>query len=198
MNNFNWSERSIRSEKELREIVGTPHEAVVKKTISIIDDQSKNYLSLSPILFLSTSDEKGKCDVSPRGDQPGFARVADQKRLIIPEKPGNRRADSMMNILSNPQVGLVFLIPGMEDLLRINGRACIMRTADLPDEWKQEGDSSLLSIVVEVEECFIHCPRALKKSGIWKTDSWPQKEQLPSANQMFRAHLKLNGMILED
>jgi len=153
---------------------------------------------MSPILFLSTCDEEGKCDVSPRGDQPGFVHILDDKRLLIPEKPGNRRADSLLNIISNPRVGLIFLIPGMDWVLRINGHACVVKTADILEKWQYDESLPTISIAVEVEEVFVHCPRALNKSQIWNVDSWPSEEDLPSGDQMFRAHLKLNGMMLEE
>lgn len=153
---------------------------------------------MSPMLFLATCDADGKCDVSPRGDEPGFVHIIDNKHLVIHEKPGNRRADSMLNIISNPHVGLLFLIPGMEEVLRINGRACVVRTADVVANQQVNGKLPVISLAVEVEECFIHCPRALKKSHIWNVDSWPQSEDLPSMMEMFRAHLQLNGMTLEE
>lgn len=192
-NPFEWA---IRSEQELREYVGAPHKAVANKAVSVIDSQCKRFIEKSPILFLSTCDADGKCDVSPRGDHPGFVHILDEKRLLIPDRPGNRRVDSMMNIISNPQVGLLFLIPGMEWVLRINGRACVVKTAELMGSSKEE--TPVLSIAVEVEEVFVHCPRALKKSGVWKMDSWPSLEDVPSGEEMFRAHLKLNGMTLEE
>jgi PPOX class probable FMN-dependent enzyme len=151
---------------------------------------------MSPLLFLSTSNADGKCDVSPRGDQPGFVHVVDEKHLLIPDKPGNRRIDSMLNILSNPHVGLILLIPGLDWVLRMNGSACIVRTSDLVNG--NEEKLTELSIAVEVEECFIHCPRALNKSNVWKSDEWPSINDVPSPDQMFRAHLEINGMKLEE
>jgi PPOX class probable FMN-dependent enzyme len=198
MDNLNIFEHSISSESELRKFIGTPHEAVVKKSIARMDEHCRNFISMSPLLFLSTCNEEGKCDVSPRGDHPGFVYIVDDYHLIIPDRPGNRRVDSMLNILSNPHVGLVFLIPGMEEVLRINGRACVIRTADISEKLQLSGEPPLLGIGVEVEECFIHCSRALKKSNVWKVDEWPPKQNLPSATQMFHAHLKLNGMTLEE
>ncbi|WP_134698793.1 MSMEG_1061 family FMN-dependent PPOX-type flavoprotein [Ammoniphilus sp. YIM 78166] len=198
MNNNNLTAKAIRTEKELREFVGTPHEAVIRKTISIIDEHCQTFLSMSPLLFLSTSDAEGRCDVSPRGDHSGFVHVLDEKHLVIPDKPGNRRADSMLNILSNPQVGLLFLIPGMEWVLRINGSASVMRTADVLATAPADKELPALSIVVEVEECFIHCPRALNKAQIWKAESWPQAKDLPSPEEIFHGHLKLNGMTLKE
>ncbi|MEW9671478.1 MSMEG_1061 family FMN-dependent PPOX-type flavoprotein [Ammoniphilus sp. 3BR4] len=185
----NFAECSIRREEELREIVGSPHEAVIKKTITQLDDHCRRFISISPLLFLATSDEEGRGDVSPRGDEPGFVQVLNSSQLVIPERPGNRRVDSLRNILRNPHVGLIFLIPGMEEVLRINGRAYVIKG-------NEQDKASLLGIGVEVEECFIHCPRALKHSGIWNMESWPDREKLPSMMEMFREHLKINGFIL--
>lgn len=186
----NFAECSIRREEELREIVGIPHEAVIKKTITQLDDHCRTFISMSPLLFLATSDEEGRGDVSPRGDGPGFVQVLNGSQLVIPERPGNRRVDSLRNILRNPHVGLIFLIPGMEEVLRINGRAYVIKGNE-PDK------ASLLGVGVEVEECFIHCPRALKHSGIWNMESWPDREKLPSMMEMFRDHLKINGYNLD-
>ncbi|MED4600640.1 pyridoxamine 5'-phosphate oxidase family protein [Paenibacillus validus] len=191
-------ELSIRSQNELRELVGTPHQAVVKKSVAQLDERTQDFISMSPLVFISTSSAEGKCDVSPRGDQPGFVHILDERRLMIPEKPGNRRGDSMFNILSNPHAGLLFLIPGLHEVLRINGRACVVKTADVMPKWPANQEPPLLSVVVEVEECFIHCSRALNKSQIWDVDTWPSKENLPSAAEMFQAHLKINGYTLKE
>lgn len=198
MNSFNvHSGENITSAEELRVLVGAPHEAVVKKSIAQIDDHILNYISKSPLFFLSTSNAEGRCDVSPRGDSPGFVHVLDDQTLTYPELNGNRRIDSMLNIVSNPYIGMLFLIPGMEEVLRINGRASIFRKGKLLEQTQEKGITPLLTVLVKVEECFIHCPRALKSSAIWETETWLDKEQLPSRKEMFYAHLKINGMTLK-
>ncbi|MHA7966727.1 MSMEG_1061 family FMN-dependent PPOX-type flavoprotein [Paenibacillus sp. CAU 1782] len=118
------------------------------------------------MLFLSTSDDKGFCDVSPRGDMPGSVTILDEKHFVIPERPGNRRIDSMRNILLNPRVGIIFIIPGLEETLRINGKAFVIKDNEILDLMKTNDKKPLLGIGVEVEECFIHCAKAFKRSKL--------------------------------
>ncbi|WP_426452560.1 MSMEG_1061 family FMN-dependent PPOX-type flavoprotein [Paenibacillus sp. S-38] len=183
----------ITTEEELRAVVGFPHEAMVQKAVGILDDQIRRYIAMSPLFFLSTSHADGSCDVSPRGDAPGFVRVWDEKHLIFPERQGNRRADSLLNLLGNPHVGMVFIIPGMEEVLRINGRARIIRTPKVLSELQAGSQTPQLGVVVEAQACYIHCSRALKSSAIWNSGTWPKPEALPSSKEMFHAHLKING-----
>ena len=149
---------------------------------------------MSPLFFLSTSDDDGKCDVSPRGDLPNEIKILNHSQLVIPDRPGNKRVDSLRNILSNPHVGLVFVIPGLDEVLRINGKATIIKDRKILDKISETRKPPLLGIGVEVEECFIHCSRALKKSGIWNSNTWKSQEELPSSLEIFHAHLKVNGI----
>ncbi|MCL7746233.1 MSMEG_1061 family FMN-dependent PPOX-type flavoprotein [Halalkalibacter alkaliphilus] len=190
----NFAESAITTEEELRNIVGSPHKNVVNKTISVIDEHCKNFIARSPLLFLATADSKGHCDVSPRGDEPGTVLVLNDHQLVIPDRPGNKRLDSISNILSNPQIGLLFLIPGLDDVLRINGRATIIKNDDILNQMSLKGKKPLLGIGVDVEEAFIHCPRALNQSNIWNRESWEDKEALPTLMEIFHAHLKINGV----
>ncbi|MDT8859272.1 pyridoxamine 5'-phosphate oxidase family protein [Alkalihalobacillus sp. MEB130] len=190
----NFAKSAIRTEEELREIVGSPHENVANKVISIIDEQAKNFIAKSPLVFLATSDVNGHCDVSPRGDTAGTVQVLNEEQIVIPDRPGNKRVDSIMNILSNPQVGLLFLIPGLEDVLRVNGKATIISDEEILNRMSLKGKPPILGIGIDVEECFIHCPRALKQSNIWNPDSWEDKDNLPTLMEIFHAHLKINGV----
>lgn len=190
----NFVEEALRSEEEIRELVGVPHEHIVKKAIPIIDEHCRLFISKSPLLFLSTSNAEGKCDVSPRGDEPGSVKVLNENQLVIAERPGNRRADSITNILSNPHVGLVFLIPGLEEVLRINGRAYMIKNKEILSTMGVKGKEPVIGIGVEVEECFIHCPRALKASNIWNPEQWESIEDIPPLKQIFLDHLKINGI----
>lgn len=191
------AEDRITSADELRSLVGVPHETVVKKTIAQVDSHVRQYLSKSPLFFLSTANSEGKGDVSPRGDEPGFVKVLDDHHLIYPERMGNRRVDSMLNILENPQIGMIFVIPGLEEVLRINGTATLTKNAELLAQQEWRGKTLNIGVVVKVEECFIHCPRAFKQAGLWNTSSWPEKETVPSILEMFRAHLQINGVQLK-
>ncbi|WP_020615142.1 MSMEG_1061 family FMN-dependent PPOX-type flavoprotein [Paenibacillus daejeonensis] len=190
-------EDRITDPEQLRKLVGEPHEAVVKKSIAQIDSHVRDYLARSPLFFLSTTDRQGWCDVSPRGDEVGFVKVLDDRRLIYPERPGNRRVDSLLNLLDNPRLGMLSIIPGMQEVLRMNGRAHITSQEDLIAAQNFSGKTPQLAVIVEVEECFIHCPRALKTSGVWSYEDWLPKDEHPSVSEMFQAHLAINGMKLK-
>ncbi|WP_260985339.1 MSMEG_1061 family FMN-dependent PPOX-type flavoprotein [Paenibacillus xylanexedens] len=185
----------ITDAKELQSMVGEPHEHVRNKAISYVDSHVQNFVSMSPLFFLSTSDQDGNSDVSPRGDEAGFVKVLDPYRLVYPERPGNRRIDSLINILSNPGVGMLFLIPGMNEVLRINGTASITKDAEFIESMNWNGKTIGAAVIVDVEECFIHCPRAFKQAGLWDSETWTQSEELPSSTEMFRAHLQINGLL---
>ncbi|MFE8697693.1 MSMEG_1061 family FMN-dependent PPOX-type flavoprotein [Cytobacillus sp. FJAT-53684] len=191
---IDFSTEAVTSEQELREIIGIPHEYVVKKEISMLDEHCKEFISESQLFFLSTASADGKCDVAPRGDLPSKILILNNYQLVLPDRPGNKRVDSFENILSNPHVGLVFLIPGLDEVLRINGKATIIKNKDILDKMSLNGKPPLLGIGVDVEECFIHCSRALKKAGIWNQSTWQTKETLPSSLEIFHAHLKINGV----
>ncbi len=181
----------IETEAELRELLGSPSELASKKVIHHLDHHCVEFLSKTPFLVMSTADGQGFCDVSPRGDRPGFVHVLNEKQFVIPERPGNKRVDSLRNILSNPRVGLQFFIPGLGETLRVNGKACIVRDEELLEKMAVGGRKPLLGIGVDLEECFIHCAKALKRSGLWDTESWFEKELLPSAAKILFAHAKL-------
>ncbi|RSD25375.1 pyridoxamine 5'-phosphate oxidase family protein [Mesobacillus subterraneus] len=189
---------TITSFEELRTLFGEPSELAKKKVIPFIDQHARNYIAQSPFLILSTSDAKGYSDASPRGDSPGFVLSLDENRIVIPDRPGNKRMDSLKNILSNPQVGLLFLIPGMAETLRVNGKASLTREPELLARMAAGGKKPLLGIVVEVDECFIQCGKALKRSGLWSPDTWSDPETLPSGAEILAAHSKLPGTTADD
>ncbi|SEU19463.1 pyridoxamine 5'-phosphate oxidase family protein [Paenibacillus sp. NFR01] len=180
----------ITSEEEIRALLGYPSELVQKKVIGHLDEHCRNFIGLSPLFFLATSDAAGFCDVSPRGDAPGSVLVVDDHHLVIPERQGNRRIDSLRNILENPQVGMVFVIPGLKETLRINGRAFIIRDEDILARMEAKEKRPLLGIGVQVEECFIHCAKAFMRSHLWEPSSWMATEELPSVPAILAAHVK--------
>lgn len=188
---------TVETEEELRSIIGFPSELVKRKVISNIDHHCYDFISKSPFLVISTCDNYGFCDVSPRGDMPGFVRVLDNKHLIIPERPGNKRIDSMRNILLNPKVGLLFFIPGLGETLRVNGKASLVKDDDLLEKMAVKGRKPIVGIGVEVEESFIHCAKALKRSKLWETSSWANKETLPSAAKILFEHTKIPNTSVE-
>jgi uncharacterized protein len=189
---------TISTETELREVIGgLPHQLALAKDIGRLDEHCRAYIAHSPFVLLATSGADGRCDVSPKGDAPGFVLVLDERRLLIPDRPGNRRLDGMSNLLHNPHIGLIFLVPGMEETLRVNGRACIVRDAELLARCEVRGKIPTLGIGVEVEEAYIHCAKAFKRSGLWESERWPDLHDLPSAAQMLLDHTRPPGVTLE-
>ncbi|REE57494.1 hypothetical protein A8990_1533 [Paenibacillus taihuensis] len=186
----------IDSLDQLRELVGVPHEAVVKKTIDHIDDHVRSYLAKCPLFFMATANGDGQCDVSPRGDQPGFVQVLDEHTLAFPERMGNRRVDSMINLLSNPGLGMICILPGMNEVLRINGKAQMIRNEALLKSMALNGRKPNFAVKVTVEECFIHCPRALKSSDVWDAETWLSREEFPNIQRIFEDHITSNGYVI--
>lgn len=177
--------------EEFRSFIGEPSQRAANKVIPFIDEHCRDFISKSPFLSLATSNSEGQCDVSPRGDAPGFVTVLDEQHLFIPERPGNRRMDSVQNIITNPNIGLLFFIPGLGETLRINGKAYICRDPELLEKSIVNGRAPLFGIGVEVKECYVHCAKAFIRSELWNPDSWLAKEALPSAPQMLVAHTKI-------
>jgi len=174
----------VGSEAELREVLGHPSERAVLKQQARLDEHFRAFIAASPFLILGTANAAGQCDCSPKGDEPGFVRVLDETHLAIPDRIGNNRLDGMRNILDNPHVGLIFLIPGRDDTLRVNGTACIVRDDDLLDAMVVRGKRPSFAIGVEVEEAFMHCPRAFMRAALWKPAAWPDPAALPSMTRM--------------
>ena len=182
---------------EFRFAIGNPSPRATNKVISFIDEHCIDFISNSPFLSLATSNADGQCDVSPRGDAPGFVQVLNEKHLFIPERPGNRRMDSAHNIITNPNIGILFLIPGLGETLRINGKAYICRDPELLEKCMVNGKLPLFGILVEVKECYVHCAKALIRSQLWKPNSWLPKETLPSASEMLVAHTNIPNVTAE-
>jgi len=179
--------------EELREVTGQPAEMVIRKDIGRLEEVSANFIANSPFVLVATSAASGRCDVSPRGDPAGFVRVLDEHTLAIPERPGNRRADTLINIIENPHIGLIFLIPGVEDTLRVNGRASVVREPALLESMAHQGKAPSLAILVDVEECFLHCAKAFRRSGLWDVD--PLRERaVPTSGAMFREMMGLQAV----
>ena len=134
----------------------------------------------------------GKCDASPKGDFPGFVRVLDDKTLAVPDLPGNNRLDTLCNMVENPNVGLIFLIPGMNETLRVNGRVSLVQDPSLLSELAFKGKPPKLAIVVEVEQVYTHCAKAFVRSHLWENDTWIDRDGLPSFAQMLKDHIGMD------
>jgi PPOX class probable FMN-dependent enzyme len=177
-------QKIVDSEARLRAVLGRPSERALGKERARLDEHCRNFIARAPFLILGTADAAGRCDVSPKGDQPGFVTVLDETHLAIPDRIGNARLDGMRNILNNPHVGLIFLVPGREDTLRVNGRAWIVEDDEILDRMVVQGKRPPFAIGVEVEEAFMHCPRAFMRAGLWKPERWPDVNDLPSMAAM--------------
>ena len=157
---------------ELRALVGEPSARVADKVRTTLDDVDRQWLSVSPFVLIATAGADGRCDVSPKGDPPGATLVLDDHTIVIADRPGNRRVDGFLNILANPQVGLIFLVPGRGDTLRINGRARLVRDAPFFDDLVVKGHRPQLALVIDVDEVFFHCSKAFLRSKLWQPESW--------------------------
>jgi len=189
---------TIESERDLREMVGTPGDLAVRKQLPHLDKHCQAFIARSPFVLIGTVGANGAGDVSPRGDAPGFVLILDEKTLAIPERPGNRRVDTLRNIVQTSTVGLLFLIPNVEETLRVNGRACLTRDPEVLERTAAQGKQPLLAIGVEVEECFLQCAKVLKRSKLWDTSTWPDRATLPTLAQMLHDQIQPVGATVED
>ena len=174
----------IGTEEDLRARFGEVHPLAIAKTRPALDKYSRQFIAMSPFVVVSTADSSGKADLSPRGDPPGFVHVVDDKTILIPDRPGNNRLDTMANIVANPQVGCLFFIPGFEDTLRLNGRARITDDAGLLKPCTVNGKAPTVGILIAVEEVFIHCAKALKRSKLWDVTAQVPRTALASLGRM--------------
>lgn len=187
----------VSSPSQLRDIIGEPLERSLRKQIDRLDRHCRALIGASPFVLVASSDAAGRVDVSPKGDPPGFVQVLDESTLAIPDRPGNRRADTFTNVLENPRVGLIFLIPGKLETLRVNGRARIVRDEALCARMAVRGKVPQVALVVEVEEAFIHCGKCMLRSGLWDRERWRRVEDLPSQAQCLVDHGELAESVEE-
>ena len=181
MNDVRLSDdHKISTERELRALFSDPHPLAARKCRPALDRHCRDFIARSPFLCLGTQNADGTGDVSPRGDVPGFVRVIDDSTLAIPDRPGNNRLDSLSNILSNPAVGLLFIVPGFDDTLRVNGLATLNRSPDLLATMAVKDKRPKLAIIVRVSEAFMHCAKAFRRSGLWDPAARQDRSEMPS------------------
>jgi PPOX class probable FMN-dependent enzyme len=169
---------AIRSPEALREAIGAPFPGLELKNQDTLDEFASGFLALCPFLVLSTSDRAGTVDASPKGDAPGFVLVENERTLVIPDRPGNKLAYGHLNILDNPRVGVLFVIPGTPETLRVNGTAELTTDPELLEKLAARGKPAVLAIRVHVEECFFHCAKAFIRSDLWKSGTWPERQKI--------------------
>jgi len=187
-------EHVLSSVDEIRELYGFPSGVARDKVIDRLDRHCRDFIARSPFVLLSTADEEGRCDVSPRGGPPGFVEVLDEKRLVFGDAKGNKLVDSLRNIVATGRAGLLFLIPGLDETLRVNGRAYLTRDPEiLARHVVQESRPPRLAVGVEVEEAFLHCAKAFIRSDLWNPESWEGLDGLARPAQIWKDHAKLSA-----
>jgi PPOX class probable FMN-dependent enzyme len=177
----------VSDEAELRAIIGSPNETVLLKLADRLNELTQQFIERSPFLCVASVAPDGGLDVSPRGDGAGFVRILDERTLLIPERPGNRIADTLTNLLADPRVALLFLIPGVGDTFRVNGRAVITDDAELLAPSAVEGRAPKLGLLVSIEEAYTHCPKAMIRSEIWNPERHIDRSVLPSSGAILRS-----------
>jgi uncharacterized protein len=168
----------VNSIAQLRSIIGEPGELVPKKVMHSLDEMATDFIRRSPFLVLATTDEEGNLDASPKGGSPGFVAVEDEVTLAIPDRKGNKLIFGLQNIVANPHVGIIFIVPGTEETLRVNGTAELTIEPSLLERLADRGAPAHLAIRVHIHECFFHCAKAFLRSQLWHPDSWPVRQKI--------------------
>jgi len=189
---FAGFEEIITSEEDFREFVGHAKERIKAKVIDHLSDICQDFIARSPFVVVGSSDNTGRCEVSPKGDPIGFVKVLDEKHLVIPERPGNKLAATFSNLVENPFVGLMFLVPGKGETLRVTGEARIVRDRHIREDLVVNGKVPELAVVVYVEHAEIHCPKCMIRSDLWDPESWPESKDLPTVSEASKQHGNLD------
>lgn len=187
----------IDSESELRALYGAPSELSARKSLTQLDEHCRQFIARSPFLCLATAAADGSADISPRGDAPGFVRVLDDRTLLIPDRLGNNRIDSLRNVLQNPHVGLLFLVPGVDETLRVNGVARIVLRSEWLDACAVNGKFPKTGLLIEVREAFLQCAKALIRSRLWSDDYRVARDQLPTLGKILVDQIGLATPVAE-
>ena len=181
----------VETREELRALYRQPGEAAVRKEMRSLDAHSKSFLARSPFVLIGSQDRAGNGDVTPKGDRPGFVAVLDDATIAIPDRPGNNRLDTWENLIENPAVGLLFLIPGMDETLRINGEGRLTADDGLRERLAVDGKPPVTVLVVRIRAVYMHCAKAFMRSQLWKPETWPDRAGMPTLGQMLRDQLAL-------
>ncbi|MDQ6437058.1 pyridoxamine 5'-phosphate oxidase family protein [Mesorhizobium sp. LHD-90] len=181
----------ITTREQLRQQYKPAQEGALRKELRILDPHCRNFIAKSPFVLIGSSDGKGNADVTPKGDKPGFVAVLDEITLAIPDRPGNNRLDTLENILDNPAIGLLFLIPGMNETLRINGEARITLDATLRERLAVDGKAPQSVIVVKARAVYMHCAKAFMRSDLWAPEKWRPRAEMPTLGEILKDQLAL-------
>ena len=177
-------EFAITDEQSLRSLFHATHTLAALKCQNSLDKHAQAFIRRSPFICIGTQNSDGRADVSPRGDPVGFVKILDQDTLAIPDRPGNNRLDTLVNILSNPSVGLLFIIPGFDDTLRVNGQATLVTDPEILDSMSVKDRIPKLAIVVRVSEVFLHCAKAFRRSHLWNPEHFQDRDEMPSLSKI--------------
>ncbi|MEQ1827885.1 MAG: MSMEG_1061 family FMN-dependent PPOX-type flavoprotein [Pirellula sp.] len=190
----------VESVDELRALIGVPAELIIRKQLSALDEHMAQFIEMSPFALLGTVSRSGRCDVSPRGDFPSVAKVIDEKTLVIADRRGNKRLDSLLNIVETNSIGILFLRPGIGETLRVNGKAWIIRDDAIREEFTMKGVKPDVVIGVEVEECFFHCAKAILRSSLWNHTSFANNSGQPAFDfaQTLADETKIEGQTVQE
>jgi PPOX class probable FMN-dependent enzyme len=179
--------RAIIDEAQLREIIGEPTALVVTKIADRLNRLTRQFIERSPFICVGTASPDGGLDVSPRGDPAGFVRILDERTLLLPDRPGNRIADTLTNLLQDPRIALLFLIPGVGDTFRVNGTTEIIDDPELLADSSVDGKPPRLGLLVTIEECYTQCPKAIIRSELWNSERHIDRSELPTSGEIFRS-----------
>lgn len=180
---------ALTSEAQLRELYDAPMDRAVRKQLERLDEMARRLIGVAPFVVVASHDAHGRCDVTPRGGPPGFVAVLDDDHVAIPDATGNNRLDTLRNVVATGHAGLIFVIPGRTQTLRVHGRACVTADAAVLDRLTPVGKPPRSAIVVAADEVFAHCPKAFVRSRLWDPAAWPASEDQPSAAEVTLAHL---------
>jgi PPOX class probable FMN-dependent enzyme len=185
----------IQTTDQLRALYKDPSERAVLKELTYVDPHIQRFISLSPFLVISSGDQHHQMDCSPRGGEAGFVKVLDEKTILIPDSPGNNRLDTLTNIIATSQIGLLFFVPGIDEVVRLNGKATLQTDADLLMHFDGMKNKPHLVIQVLVEAAYMHCPKALMRSKLWSIESQQSVEAMPTLGEIIRDQTKTEGPI---
>lgn len=190
-------DRHIRSISDLREVAKMPSRYVDSKVIDHIDSLSERFIAAASLAIVSSTRPDGVLDITPRGDPSGFVRVLNKTLIAVPDRPGNNRMDTFENVFENPNVGILFIIPGHRDTLRVSGKGAVVRDRNLAQQTSVNGRTSEFVLLVEVQRVLCHCPKAFVRGKVWQPEEWPDIADVPTLAEMMVAHGHMSETVAE-
>ncbi|MEU0631453.1 MSMEG_1061 family FMN-dependent PPOX-type flavoprotein [Streptomyces sp. NPDC005989] len=189
---------AVLDQETLRQAYGLPSDAAVRKQMTELTDQTRRLIEGSSLVLVASADAQGNCDVSPRGGPAGFVSVLDSRTVAIPDATGNKRLDTLQNVIATGRAGLLFVVPGRTTTLRVNGRACVSTRPELLSQLTAVGKPPASALVVGIEEVYPHCPKSLLRSGAWKPEQWLPTDAQPTSAEVTLAQLRMTGLTIAD